>query len=531
MATQASPYAAIGHPRRWLILGILCTCLVLVVASVSSLNLALPTIQKALGATQTELQWIVDAYALVFAGLLLFAGALGDRFGRKWTLLIGLAIFGVGAVVASTATSPTTLIAIRAAMGIGAALIMPATLSLLTSVFPPHERQKAIAVWAGFAGAGGAIGVVTTGILLEHFWWGSVFFVTVPIVVGAFAAIAIVVPNAYDADQRPLDPVGAVLSMVGLGALLYAIIEGPTLGWASPAVVGGFVLGALVLVGFVAWEARLEHPMLDPRLFRIRRFGVGATTITLAFFAMFGFFFLVTQYFQYVRGYGPLKAGVATLPFPITMIIVAPRGPRIAERITIRLTMALGLGLTTFGLLWISLAGRSTAYWLLVPGMVLMAGGMGLATPSSTASIMSSLPLDKAGVGSAVNDTTREVGGAMGIAVLGSVLASVYRSSLGTTLDALPAGARGAARDNIGAAVGTAKDVLGGDPGALGRFVGDIGDAFVKGMNAATLVGALATAIGAVIVLRFYPRDRSLAAANASHDLAAAPPAEAKAEA
>jgi EmrB/QacA subfamily drug resistance transporter len=495
-----------GHPQRWLILAILCTCLVLIVASVSSLNIAIPSIQQALGATQSEVQWIVDAYALVFAGLLLPAGAIGDRYGRKWTLLGGLALFAIASTVASTAGSPTQLIAMRAVMGIGAAFIMPSTLSLLTSVFPPSERQKAIAVWAGFAGAGGAIGVVASGALLDSYWWGSVFFIVVPIAAIALALIAFVVPNSRDHEDHPLDPIGALLSIVGLSGLVYAIIEGPTKGWSDPLVVGGFVAAAVLLVGFVLWELHNPEPMLDPRFFRIPRFAIGAATITIGFFAMFSLFFAVSQYFQYVRDYSPLKSGLATLPFAITMIIVAPRGVAVAEKLTVRVSMALGMAMIGIGLLGMGLVRADSPYLFLVLFVAVMACGAGLSNPPSTASIMTSLPINKAGVGSAVNDTTREVGGALGIAVVGSLIASAYRSHVGHALSMLPEPLRAQARDNVGAASIIGKEVFKDDPNARASYMHEIGVAFTHGMNVGLVAAGALSLIGAGLALRYFER-------------------------
>ena len=410
-----------GHPRRQLILGILCLCLVLIVVSVSSLNVALPTIVRELEPSQSQQLWILDAYALVFAGLLLPAGALGDRFGRKGALLAGLSVFGLAAIVAAFSDAPNQLIALRAVMGAGAALVMPATLSIITVVFPPDERAKAIAIWSGFAGAGGAIGPITSGILLEYFWWGSVFFVNVPIVVLAFAAIAWIVPTSKDDEDRPLDPVGAILSVAGLFALLYGIIEGPEFGWTDPLVVLAFAGAAASLVGFVVYELRARHPMLDPRFFAIPRFGFGSLTITVAFLVMFGMFFLITLYLQFVQGYSALGAGIRTLPFAVTMIAVSPRSPDLAARFGARNVVSAGLAIQALGFVVVSFAQPDTSYALIAVGLVLMAGGMGLLMPPSTEAIVSSLPQSKAGVASAVNDTTREVGGAIGIALLGTI--------------------------------------------------------------------------------------------------------------
>jgi EmrB/QacA subfamily drug resistance transporter len=514
--SATADHAATGHPQRWFILGILCTCLVLIVAAVSSLNIAIPSIQESLGATQTELQWIVDSYALVFAGLLLPAGALGDRYGRKWMLLGGLAIYGIAAIIAAASDGAGQLIAMRSVMGVGAALIMPATLSLLTSVFAPHERGKAIAIWAGFAGAGGAIGVISSGLLLEHFWWGSVFFITVPIVAIAMVAIAAIVPNSKDPAGHPLDPLGSALSIVGLVALVFAIIEGPERGWTDSFVVGGFIVAAIALAAFIQWERKATFPMLDPSYFRIPRFAMSALTITIVFFAMFAMFFAVSQYFQFVRDYSPLKTGLATLPSAITMIIVAPRGPRVQQKLTVRYTMALGMGLLAIGIGMMAFVERESHYLLLGASLVVMAAGVGLATPSATTGIMASLPMSKAGVGSAVNDTTREVGGAVGIAVVGSVLASVYRSGIGDALAMLPPERAEVAHDNIGAAVTVGETTLGGDPGALNRYLDIVGNAFTDGLNAGMAVSSVLALVGALAILTWYPRGLrpSMAAAH-----------------
>ena len=303
----------------------------------------LPTLVRELGATQTQLQWLVDAYALVFAGLLLPFGALGDRYGRKGALQVGLVVFALGAVLASGADGAGQVIALRALMGVGAALVMPATLSLLSSTFPPAERPRAIAIWAGFAGAGGAIGMLASGALLEQFWWGSIFLVNVPVVVLALAVGARILPTSRDRQRRPLDPVGSLTSVVGMGALLYAIIEGPSLGWTSVEVVVAAVVGLAGLGAFGWWERRVAHPMLDLSWFRDARFASGVATITLAFFAMFGVFFLLTQYLQFVLGYSALGAGFASLPMAVMMVVVSPRSAPLVARFGPRRTVTTGL--------------------------------------------------------------------------------------------------------------------------------------------------------------------------------------------
>ncbi|MEO1063714.1 MAG: DHA2 family efflux MFS transporter permease subunit [Actinomycetota bacterium] len=490
--------------RRWFLLGIMCLSLVLVVMSVSGLNVALPTLQRDLDATATQLQWIVDAYAIVFAGLLLTAGAVGDRFGRKGALLAGLAVFGSASLLGAFADAAWQVIAVRAAMGIGAAFIMPATLSLLTSIFPPAERGTAIAVWAGFAGAGGAIGPIVVGGLLEGFWWGSAFLVNVVVVIGVMIAVARFSPSSRDDDVTPLDPVGALLSLVGLAALLFGIIEGPEQGWTSALVIGGFAVGVIGLVGFVVWEQRTAHPMLPMDFFGDRRFSAGSGVITLAFFSMFGFFFLFTQYLQFVRGYSPLEAGLATLPLAVTLVIVSPRSAGLAERLGQGVVIGVGFVLMVAGFVVMGLVSPDTAYLGLVAGLVLLGAGMGITVAPATGGIMASVPLGKAGVGSAVNDTTREVGGALGIAVLGSVASSAYRD--GISLDQAPAEIAEVAGESIGAASVVAAEV-GGPVGEA--LAGEAGRAFTDAFNAAMLVSASVAIVAGIAAVAALGRRRT----------------------
>ncbi len=353
------------HARRWRILAVLNLSLVIVVAVNSSLNVALPSIVQELRATNAELQWIVDAYALVFAGLLLPMGALGDRFGRKGLLQVGLAVFAAGALAATLAGEPRQVIVTRAVMGVGAAMIMPATLSIITNVFPADERTRAIAIWAGFAGAGGSIGPVTSGFLLEHFWFGSVFLINVPIIALALGFGAFLVPTSRDSEHRPLDVVGSGLSIVGLGTLLYAIIQAPERGWTDPLILGTSFLALVTLVAFVRFEGRTDHPMLPMEQFRDPRFSVGAGAIALCFFAMFGLFFVSTQYLQFVLGYGPLQAGAATLPMAAAMIVAAPRSASLSERFHRRYVMATGMVLLAVGMVMLSTLspGAPTPAW------------------------------------------------------------------------------------------------------------------------------------------------------------------------
>ncbi|MEZ5343659.1 MAG: MFS transporter [Acidimicrobiales bacterium] len=442
------------YQRRWFLLGVLCLSLVIVVMSVSGLNVALPEIQRSLDASATDLQWIVDSYAIVFAGLLLTAGAIGDRFGRRRALLGGLAVFGLGSGLGAFTDTASGVIAARVVMGIGAAFVMPATLSLLIAVFPPQERGRAIAIWAGFAGAGGAIGPLVVGFLLTGwwvfpaYWWGSAFLVNVVTAVLVIIAVLRFAPRSRDDAEHPLDPVGAGLSLVGLAALLYVIIEGPNKGWLGGHVVGFFVIAAIALGGFVLWEKRRANPMLPMEFFANRTFSIGSGVVTFGFLVMFGFFFLVTQYYQLVRGYSPLRAGAANLPMAATMVMVAPRSALIGERIGVFKMMAAGFSAMTAGLLVLATLEPHSSYLHIVGGLVLLGAGMGTTAPPATGAIMSAVPMHKAGVGSAVNDTTREVGGALGIAVLGSIATSVYRSSI--SVGGLPEAAAAHASESVG---------------------------------------------------------------------------------
>jgi DHA2 family multidrug resistance protein-like MFS transporter len=504
------------HARRWFLLGVMCLSLVMVVMSVSGLNVAIPSMSVALDASATDLQWIVDSYAIVFAGLLLSAGAIGDRFGRKLALMGGLAVFAGGSLVGAFADTAEWVIVSRAVSGIGAAFIMPATLSLISAIFPPHERGKAIAVWAGFAGAGGALGPLVVGFLLTDwwvfpaYWWGSAFVVNVTTSLFVLAAVAIYAPRSRDDDSTPLDPFGALFSLLGVGALLYGIIEGPAQGWGHGAVVGAFVLAAVMSATFVWWELRTEHPMLPMPYFRDRGFTTGSGVIAFGFLVMFGFFFLITQYFQFVKGWSPLRAGVATLPFAVTMVVVSPRTDALVRRLGMNRVIAGGFGSMALGFVVLALMAPSTSYLLIVVGLVMLSAGMALTIAPATGAIMSAVPLNKAGVGSAVNDTTRELGGALGIAVLGSIVASSYRSRFDA--GGLPGEAAGVAEESIGGAIRVASR-LGGAQGA--ELLDRAGTAFTDAINVAFGVSAgLAVLVGAGV----YAAGRRAAVFESSQD-------------
>ncbi len=420
------------YERRWLILATLCLGLVLVVASNSSLNVAFPDIQQALGSSPSQLQWMVDAYSMVFAVLLLPAGALADRFGRKTALQVGLAVFGLASLFASFGTANWQLIGLRGLMGVGSACIMPGTLSILTNVFrDPRERQKAIAIWAGCAGLGATIGPVVSGVLLTTFSWNSVFFINVVLAIIALVAGAALLPNSSDPREATLDPVGVLLAVVGVGSVLYGIIEGPANGWGSAQTIVTIAFGAVVIVAFVRWERHTARPMLDMELFADRGFTLGATTITLQYFAMFGLFFAMAQYLQISHGYSALAAGLAGVPIGVMGMIGSPLSAPLVRRFGHRSVVASGLLVSGAGMALMAGVTPTTTFAVLFVGFCLLGFGNGQTTAPSTTLIMASVPRAKSGVGSSVNDLSRQVGGALGIAVLGSVMASVYRGSIG----------------------------------------------------------------------------------------------------
>jgi EmrB/QacA subfamily drug resistance transporter len=497
------------HQRRWWILGVLCFSLLVIVVDNSILNVALPTLarpesQGGLDATNSQLQWMVDSYTLVFAGLLLTAGSLGDRFGRRGGLQVGLTVFGLGSLLSAMASSPGQLIATRALMGVGGAFIMPATLSLITSVFEGRERGRAIAIWAGVAGLAVAIGPLTGGFLLEHFYWGSVFLVNLPIVAFALAAGLLIMPTSKDPTAPRLDLVGAALSIAGLVALVYGIIEAPSKGWTDSTILLALGVAAVLLVGFFLWERRIDHPMLDLNFFRNPRFTTASVSISVLFFTLFGVIFLLTQYFQFVLDYSPFEAGVRLLPLALTMMVVAPLSARIVERVGTKLVVATGLFLVAVSVASFVQLEVTTGYANIFWRLMVMAVGMGLTMAPSTESIMGSLPLAKAGVGSAVNDTTRQVGGALGVAIIGSVLASTYGTKVGDAAagQPLPAGVASEVEDSLGFALETASR-LGGPAGEA--LANTARTAFVDGMHQGFLVAAAVAFVGAIVAFVWLP--------------------------
>lgn len=493
--------------RRWAILAVLALSVFLVVVDNTIVNVALPTLSRDLGASTTELQWIVDAYSLVFAGLLLAAGGLGDRVGRKGTMQVGLVVFALFAALGAFSHSSGQLIAARAAMGVGAALVFPATLAILTNVFTdPVERAKAIGIWSAVSGMAVAFGPVTGGFLLEHFWWGSVFLVNVPIVAVALVAGWLLVPTSRDPDAGRFDLLGTLLSILGVGLLVFTVIEGPRWGWNSLSTIAGFVGAAAFLALFVRHELRTEHPLLDVRVFRIARFSAAAGAISAAFFTLFGFIFIVTQYFQFVRGYSTLSAGVHTLPFAVFAATTAPIAARLALRHGPRRVVGSGLLTMMVGFIIIGFCSADAAYFgPVIISMAFIATGLALVTSPSTAAVMSSLPKEKAGAGAAVNDTTREVGGTLGVAVVGSVFASLYAPKIGEFLSKfpqVPAEAVAAAREAMAAAIQVASQA---PVEVQAMFRAAATDAFMSGMHIACFVCAGVALLGSIGAFTFLP--------------------------
>ncbi len=492
------------HARRWFTLATLCMSLLIIVMDNTILNVAIPSLVKELGATNSQLQWIVDGYTLVFAGLLLTTGSLGDRFGRKLALRIGIVIFATGSVLSALSGSPQQLILTRCLMGVGGALIMPSTLSILTNVFrDPRERARAIAIWAGFSGLGVALGPVIGGVLLTHFSWSSVFWVNLPI--GAIALVAghFFVPESKDPAAPRLDPLGAVLSILALGFILFAIIEGPDKGWLSSTTILSFGIGLVALIAFVLWESFTDHPMLDMSFFKNPRFTAANSAVTLTFFALFGSLFLMTQYWQLVHLYSPLQAGIRLLPYAMTMMIVAPLSARLVERLGTKRVVTMGLSIIAAAMVVLSFIHRDSSYLRVIGNMMFMSMGMALVMAPATESVMGSLPRAKAGVGSAVNDTTRQMGGALGVAVIGSLVASVYASGIDDVAASfgLSGPALDQARGSLGGALKTSTGM--GDQGLA--FAHAAQDSFVHGLSNGLRVGAAVVMVAAFVAYRFLP--------------------------
>ncbi len=486
------------YERRWWILAVLCLSLMVVMIGNTSLNVALPVLSRELNATSSQLQWLVDSYSLVFAGFLFTAGAIGDRFGRKGIMQAGLVLFGLASAAAAfIVDSAGALIFLRALMGLAGAMIMPATLSILTNVFPPKERARAVGIWAGVSGAGIALGPLLTGFILEHASWHAVFLINLPIIALTVIAAAILVPRTADPSHTNLDPIGAGLSIVGLVSLVYALIEAPHYGWLSLETIGVGGAGLAIMGLFTWWELRRkDHAMLDVRLFKIPAFGVSSLSLTLVFFAMMGAFFSFSLLMQLIFGYTPLESAIRMLPIAATMMVVAPFSTKIVEWFGKRRTVAAGMLILSISMFLFSRIGIDTSYLQFAATMVIMSFGMSIAMSPTTDLLMSAVPRNRAGMGSAMNDTTRELGGALGIAVLGSILASQYSSKIASAVVGLPDTAREVAERSLAGAMAVGQQV-GGEAGD--SLVQAAKEAWMSGYQRSLLIGAVLIVVAAVI--------------------------------
>ena len=472
------------------------------------LNVALPTLVRTLGATPSQLQWIVDSYTLVFAGLLLTSGNLGDRFGRRGVLTVGLVVFGASSLAASLSTTSTELIVWRAVMGVGAALIMPATLSILVNVFTEeHVRRRAIAYWSLMNATGAFIGPVAGGLLLRHFWWGSCFLVNVPVVILALGLQRALVPTSRNPDAAHFDLVGAGLSILALAALLWAIIEGPSQGWGSPSILGAFAASAALVAVFVVWELKSSSPMIDIATFRTPQLTAAAIAMTIAFIAMTGSMFLIVQSLQLVKGYSPLVAALATSgPITVVNFLLMPRAPRLTERFGVRWMIAAGAALTSLGALVISTTTVHSSYANLFVGFVVMATAFSVFVPASTEAIMTAVPREMSGGASAINQTTRQLGQALGIAIGGSIAAMGYRSGFSVAGLHLPPGALHRAGSSITGALAVARELAGASRNAV---LAAAHVAFLDGVQQALLTAAVLALGGAVFAAVAIPSRRA----------------------
>ncbi|MFJ4186356.1 MFS transporter [Kitasatospora sp. NPDC089509] len=510
MTTAAAPprVPEAIHRRRWAILWTLVLALLVVVLDSSILNVAMKTIATpapiGLGATQSDLEWAINSYTLVFAGLLFTSGLLGDRYGRKRALVSGMVIFGAASLLCSMSDSPGQLIGYRGLMGVGAALAMPATLAILMNVFEREEQPKAIGIWAGAVGLAIAIGPITGGVLIEHFWWGSVFLINVPIAVVAVVAMAILVPESKDPNPGAMDPVGVLLSIVGLVALVYGVIKsGELADFTAFAAWGPTALGVLALAAFVVYERRIPFPALDVSWFRNKVFSASVAVVGVIFFALMGVSFFGVFYIQSVRGYSALQSGLLMLPLAVAQLLFAPRARLVVERFGVAATAAGGMLLVAVGLAGYVVMTATTPIWVLIVLGLVMGAGMAHVMPPVTVAIMSSLPREKAGAGSALNNTFRQIGGSLGVAVLGALLSIVYRDGMTDTLTRLPENLREKAGESLESTRAIADAIPEGKGQAL---IAPANDAFIHAMHVVASVSVGISLVGVLIAWFLLPR-------------------------
>lgn len=481
--TPATPQA---HPQRWLILGVICLATLTVLLDNTVLNVAIPSLTKELDASTADIQWMINAYSLVQSGLLLTAGSAADRYGRKKMLAAGLALFGIGSLVAGLAQSSTQLIAARAGMGIGGALLMTTTLAVIVQIFDDSERMKAIGLWSTVNSLGFAIGPLVGGVMLDHFWWGAIFLINIPVALLGFVAVVKLIPESKNPQGDRPDLLGAVFSTIGMASVVYAIISGPEHGWTSTQVLVAAAVGVVVLGVFVWWELRIPYPMLDMHFFRNQRFIGAVAGAILVAFGMGGSLFLLTQHLQFVLGYEPLEAGLRTAPLAVTVVALnfTGLGARLLKKTSTPVTIAIGMTLLSAGLAAIAVLGGDN-YGGMLTGLIVMGAGIALAMPAMANAIMSAIPPEKAGVGAGVNGTLAEFGNGLGVAVLGAVLNSKFASLVAVSAASLPAAL--AAADTEGERA-------------------KIADAFSSGLETSQLVGAVAVFLGGVVAAALLKR-------------------------
>ncbi len=487
---------------RWWTLAVLSVTMVIAAIDETILNVAIPSLQRDLDASSSALQWMVNSYMLVFGGTLLTMGGLGDRFGRAKLLRIGLATFGLASLAAALSQSPVQLIAARGAMGLGGAMMMPATLSIIVNVFKEEEMGKAISIWASMAGAGIALGPILGGVLLQYFFWGSIFLVNVPIAATAIAASLFLVPDSRDPESRPLDIPGAFLSMGAVSGLILAVVEGPGWGISSPQLAITVVATLVFALGFTFWERRTEYPLIQFSFFRLPRFSTGIAAIGLAFFAMVGFVFGLTQYLQFVQGHDPMAAGLRFLPAAVGLTVGAIASEELARRLGTRKVVISGLVVLTGMLPLVLLWTVDSSYWIIGPVVLAIGLGTGLVFAPAAESVMGAVEEAKASVSSAMNDVSQMLAGALSIAIVGSIMYSIYTAKLGDAVASLPQGLADAAKDSVGAAVDVASQLPGEEGLALETAAKA---AFTDALGIAVILGAGLSLIGALVLAKFMP--------------------------
>ena len=495
-----------GHPRRWAILAVMVVSLLAVVLDNTVLNVAMKTLADpvhGLGATQSELEWAINAYTLAFAGLLFTFGVLGDRWGRKRMLMTGLVLFGLTSLLSAYSQDPGQLIAARAFMGLGGAAITPVTLSIISDVFDPRERGRAIGIWTASVGLAIVIGPLLGGFLLEHFWWGSVFLINVPVLLAGLIAVALLVPESRDPRPGQVDLVGVVLSVAGLVCLTYGIVNGGAHGFDRVRVWAFIVAGIGILAVFLWWERHTEHPSLDLKLFRSAPFSASITSIALVFFASVGPLFFISFYLQLVRGFSPMAAGALMMPFAVGQMVFSPLSTTLVNRFGVRLVSVFGILVAAAAVGHIVSWNAGTPVWMILTVSFVMGAGLATVTPPAMNTIVGTLPRERAGVGSAIANTIRQVAGALGIAVIGSVVAGVYRNGMTETTSTLPSELRDRAAESVAGAHGVA-DRLGPAGTALAEAAND---AFIQALHWAAITSVSFNLLAMFVALIWLPRN------------------------